>query len=50
MVEAWDFASKHARGEEYDGNYTGLLQHAIKQLRENPDVCNLVGDYEELIT
>jgi hypothetical protein len=47
MVEAWDFASKHARGEEYDGNYTGLLQHAVKQLRENPDVYNLVGDYED---
>ena len=45
LVEAWYFAYKLARGE-YDGNYAILLHNAIKELIQNPDVYNLIGNYE----
>jgi hypothetical protein len=45
MVEAWDFALKLATGTKRDGDYMSLLQKAVRELRNNPDMYHLVGDY-----
>ena len=47
MVEAWDFACKLLQDAEYDGNYAILLHDAIKELIQNPDVYNLIGNYKD---
>jgi hypothetical protein len=47
MVEAWDFASKLVLGKKYDGDYRELLKKALNELRQNPDLYGLVGEYED---
>ena len=46
MVEAWDFVLKLAAGAKRDGDYISLLQKAVRELRDNPDMYHLVGDYD----
>ena len=45
MVEAWDFTLKLATGTKRNGDYMSLLQKAVRELRNNPDMYHLVGDY-----
>ena len=47
MVEAWDFASKLALGESYDGDFKSLMKKALQELRQKSNVFNLDKDYEE---
>ena len=47
MVEAWDFALKIATGSQLNGNYSSLLQKALCELRSNPDIYHLVGNYKD---
>lgn len=47
MVEAWDFASKLALRESYDGDFKSLMNKALRELRQKSNAFNLDRDYEE---
>ena len=46
-MEAWDFASKLALRESYDGDFKSLMKKALRELRQKSNAFNLDRDYEE---
>ena len=47
MVEAWDFASKLALMESYDGDFKSLMKKALRELGQKSNAFHLDRDYEK---